>query len=227
MSIKYVAYYRVSTDKQGDSGAGLDAQRADVMKFIASTGGHLHAEYTDIESGSKFDRQGLQMAIATANMNGATLVVAKMDRLSRKVADLFTIRDSKIKIAICDMPDMDTLKFGIYATFAQHEREMISSRTKKALKARKDAGMVLGKLDNLTDAGRAIGRAKHSNNARMNGNNMRAYVVASDKRRAGDSFATIARVLNHYGFTTARGKAFHPNSVKQLMHVMDGHIVAM
>jgi len=227
MSIKYVAYYRVSTDKQGDSGAGLDAQKADVMKFIASTGGHLHAEYTDIESGSKFDRQGLQMAIATANMNGATLVVAKMDRLSRKVADLFTIRDSKISIAICDMPDMDTLKFGIYATFAQHEREMISSRTKKALKARKDAGMILGKLDNLTDAGRAKGRAKHTSNARMNGNNMRAYVVASDKRRAGDSFATIARVLNHYGFTTARGKAFHPNSVKQLMHVMDGHIVAM
>ena len=227
MSIKYVAYYRVSTDKQGDSGAGLDAQKADVMKFIASTGGHLHAEYTDIESGSKFDRQGLQMAIATANMNGATLVVAKMDRLSRKVADLFTIRDSKISIAICDMPDMDTLKFGIYATFAQHEREMISSRTKKALKARKDAGMILGKLDNLTDAGRAKGRAKHTSNARMNGNNMRAYVVASDKRRNGDSFATIARVLNHYGFTTARGKAFHPNSVKQLMHVMDGHIVAM
>jgi len=227
MSIKYVAYYRVSTDKQGDSGAGLDAQKADVMKFIASTGGHLHAEYTDIESGSKFDRQGLQMAIATANMNGATLVVAKMDRLSRKVADLFTIRDSKISIAICDMPDMDTLKFGIYATFAQHEREMISSRTKKALKARKDAGMILGKLDNLTDAGRAKGRAKHTSNARMNGNNMRAYVVASDKRRAGDSFATIARVLNHYGFTTARGKSFHPNSVKQLMHVMDGHIVAM
>jgi len=227
MSIKYVAYYRVSTEKQGDSGAGLDAQKADVMKFIASTGGHLHAEYTDIESGSKFDRQGLQMAIATATMNGATLVVAKMDRLSRKVADLFTIRDSKISIAICDMPDMDTLKFGIYATFAQHEREMISSRTKKALKARKDAGMILGKLDNLTDAGRAKGRAKHTSNARMNGNNMRAYVVASDKRRAGDSFATIARVLNHYGFTTARGKAFHPNSVKQLMHVMDGHIVAM
>lgn len=227
MSIKYVAYYRVSTDKQGDSGAGLDAQKADVMKFISSTGGHLHSEYTDIESGSKFDRQGLQMAIATATMNGATLVVAKMDRLSRNVGDLFAIRDSGVKIAICDMPDMDTLKFGIYATFAQHEREMISIRTKKALQARKDAGMILGKTENLTDAGRAIGRAKHTSNARMNGNNMRAYVVASDMRKNGDSFGAIARRLNHYGFTTARGKAFHPNSVKQLMHVMDGHTVAM
>lgn len=224
MSIKYVAYFRVSTDKQGDSGAGLDAQRADVMKF---TGGAIGAEYTDIESGSKFDRLGLQMAIAYAKMKDATLVVAKMDRLSRNVGDLFAIRDSGVKIAICDMPDMDTLKFGIYATFAQHEREMISIRTKKALQARKDAGMILGKTENLTDAGRAIGRAKHSSNARMNGNNMRAYVVASDMRKNGDSFGTIARRLNQFGFLTARGKAFHPNSVKQLMHVMDGHTVAM
>lgn len=224
MSIKYVAYYRVSTEKQGDSGAGLDAQKSDVMRF---TNGAIGAEYTDIQSGSKFDRLGLQMAIAYAKMNDATLVVAKMDRLSRNVGDLFAIRDSGIKIAICDMPDMDTLKFGIYATFAQHEREMISIRTKKALQARKDAGMILGKLDNLTDAGRAIGRAKHSNNARMNGNNMRAYVVASDMRKNGDSFGTIARRLNQFGFLTARGKAFHPNSVKQLMHVMDGHTVAM
>ena len=224
MNIKYVAYYRVSTEKQGDSGAGLDAQKADVMRF---TNGLIGAEYTDIQSGSKFDRLGLQMAIAYAKMHGATLVVAKMDRLSRNVADLFAIRDSGVKIAICDMPDMDTLKFGIYATFAQHEREMISIRTKKALQARKDAGMILGKLDNLTDAGRAIGRAKHSNNARMNGNNMRAYVVASDMRRAGESFGTISNRLNLFGFLTARGKAFHPNSVKQLMHVMDGHTVAM
>ena len=224
MNIKYVAYYRVSTEKQGDSGAGLDAQKADVMRF---TNGLIGAEYTDIQSGSKFDRLGLQMAIAYAKMNGATLVVAKMDRLSRNVADLFAIRDSGVKIAICDMPDMDTLKFGIYATFAQHEREMISIRTKKALQARKDAGMILGKLDNLTDAGRAIGRAKHSSNARMNGNNMRAYVVASDMRRAGESFGTISNRLNLFGFLTARGKTFHPNSVKQLMHVMDGHIVAM
>ena len=224
MNIKYVAYYRVSTEKQGDSGAGLDAQKADVMRF---TNGLIGAEYTDIQSGSKFDRLGLQMAIAYAKMHGATLVVAKMDRLSRNVGDLFTIRDSGVKIAICDMPDMDTLKFGIYATFAQHEREMISIRTKKALQARKDAGMILGKLDNLTDAGRAIGRAKHSSNARMNGNNMRAYVVASDMRRAGESFGTISNRLNLFGFLTARGKTFHPNSVKQLMHVMDGHIVAM
>ena len=224
MNIKYVAYYRVSTEKQGDSGAGLDAQKADVMRF---TNGLIGAEYTDIQSGSKFDRLGLQMAIAYAKMHGATLVVAKMDRLSRNVADLFAIRDSGVKIAICDMPDMDTLKFGIYATFAQHEREMISIRTKKALQARKDAGMILGKLDNLTDAGRAIGRAKHSSNARMNGNNMRAYVVASDMRRAGESFGTISNRLNLFGFLTARGKAFHPNSVKQLMHVMDGHTVAM
>lgn len=226
MSMKYVAYYRVSTEKQGDSGAGLDAQRADVMKF---TGGAIAVEYTDIESGSKFDRQGLQMAIAYATMHKdtVTLVVAKMDRLSRNVGDLFAIRDSGIRIAICDMPDMDTLKFGIYATFAQHEREMISMRTKKALQARKDAGMILGKVDNLTDAGRAIGRAKHTSNARMNGNNMRAYVVASDMRKNGDSFGTIARRLNQYGFLTARGKAFHPNSVKQLMNVMHGHIVAM
>lgn len=224
MGIKYVAYYRVSTEKQGESGAGLDAQRNDVMKF---TNGDIGAEYTDIESGSKFDRQGLQMAIAYAKMNDATLVVAKMDRLSRNAGDLFAIRDSRISIAICDMPDMDTLKFGIYATFAQHEREMISIRTKKALQARKDAGMILGKTENLTDSGRAIGRAKHSNNAKNNGNNLRAFVVASDMRKNGDSFGVIATRLNQFGFQTSRGKAFHPNSVRQLLNVMHGNVVAM
>lgn len=219
--IKYVAYFRVSTDKQGDSGAGLDAQRADVMRF---TNGAIGAEYTDIESGSNLDRPGLKMALYSAKMNGATLVVSKIDRLSRNVSHLCAIRDSGVKIAICDNPNMGTMEFGIYATFAQVEREMISTRTKKALQTRKDAGMVLGKLDNLTDAGRAMGRAKHSSKARNNLNNMRAFVVATDKRRNADSFATIAKVLNQYGFLTARGKKFHPNSVKQLLDVMHGHM---
>lgn len=224
MGIKYVAYYRVSTEKQGESGAGLDAQRNDVMKF---TNGDIGAEYTEIESGANSERPVLKMAIAFAKMHNATLVIAKLDRLARDVKKIFELRDSGVDFVCCDMPDCNTLTIGIFSVMAQHEREMISERTRKAIRTRINAGAKWGNAQNFSDSGRAIGRAKHSNNAKNNGNNLRAFVVASDMRKNGDSFGVIATRLNQFGFQTSRGKAFHPNSVRQLLNVMHGNVVAM
>jgi DNA invertase Pin-like site-specific DNA recombinase len=218
MAIKYVAYYRVSTDKQGNSGAGLEAQQNDVMRF---TGGAVGAEYKEIESGSNNERPVLAMAIRFAKMNDATLVIAKLDRLSRDVKFIFELRDAGVKFVCCDMPEMNTLNVGIFAVMAQHEREVIAERTRKAIRTKIDNGQKWGNAQNFSDATRAMGREAKTNKARNNGNNMRAYVVASDWRKQGASFAKIANVLNANGFTTSRGCQFHANSVKQLCKVME------
>ena len=218
MAIKYVAYYRVSTDKQGNSGAGLEAQQNDVMRF---TGGAVGAEYKEIESGSNNERPVLAMAIRFAKMNDATLVIAKLDRLSRDVKFIFELRDAGVKFVCCDMPEMNTLNVGIFAVMAQHEREVIAERTRKAIRTKIDNGQKWGNAQNFSDATRAMGREAKTNKARNNGNNMRAYVVASDWRKQKASFAKIANVLNANGFTTSRGCQFHANSVKQLCKVME------
>jgi DNA invertase Pin-like site-specific DNA recombinase len=161
------------------------------------------------------------MAIRFAKMNDATLVIAKLDRLSRDVKFIFELRDAGVKFVCCDMPEMNTLNVGIFAVMAQHEREVIAERTRKAIRTKIDNGQKWGNAHNFSDATRAMGREAKTNKARNNGNNMRAYVVASDWRKQGASFAKIANVLNANGFTTSRGCQFHANSVKQLCKVME------
>jgi DNA invertase Pin-like site-specific DNA recombinase len=161
------------------------------------------------------------MAIRFAKMNDATLVIAKLDRLSRDVKFIFELRDAGVKFVCCDMPEMNTLNVGIFAVMAQHEREVIAERTRKAIRTKIDNGQKWGNAQNFSDATRAMGREAKTNKARNNGNNMRAYVVASDWRKQKASFAKIANVLNANGFTTSRGCQFHANSVKQLCKVME------
>ena len=136
---KYIAYYRVSTQKQGISGLGLDAQRTDVNRFI-SRGGELVAEYQDIESGKKNNRPSLINAINEAKKQGATLLIAKLDRLSRNASFILTLRDSRVDFVCCDMPDANSLTIGIMAILAQDERERTSLRTKAALAELKRKG---------------------------------------------------------------------------------------
>jgi len=130
---KYVAYYRVSTDKQGASGLGLEAQQAAVASYATQI---VHS-FTEIESGKDNDRPQLAAAIAMAKKLKAALLIAKIDRLSRDAGFLFTLRGSGINIVAADMPHAGTLDFGMRAIFAQHEREEISRRTKAALAAAK------------------------------------------------------------------------------------------
>src|SRR5690606_35546137 len=141
---KCVAYERVSTARQGRSGLGLEAQRKAIDDFAASRGAILTGRFTEIESGRRNDRPKLAEALHLAKLTGATLVIAKLDRLSRNAVFLLTLRDSGVRFLAVDMPEANDLTVGIMALVAQQEREAISRRTKEALAAAKARGMTLG-----------------------------------------------------------------------------------
>ncbi len=136
---RYVSYFRVSTDKQGRSGLGLDAQRTAVEQFLATRGaaGCTMAEFVEIESGSKNDRPQLALALEACRKHRATLLIAKLDRLARNVAFIANLMDGNIDFVAVDMPHASRLVLHVMAAFAEHEREMISQRTKAALVAAK------------------------------------------------------------------------------------------
>ncbi len=211
----YVAYYRVSTTKQGVSGLGLQAQQDTVKHFIGSNG-NLLAEFTEIESGKNDKRNELQKAIDFANSKNAVLIIAKLDRLSRNASFIFQLRDSNVDFTCCDIPDANTMTIGIFALLAQQEREMISERTRKALKAKKENGFVLGKPENFTDEARAKGRKAYHEKAIENENNRRAFSLIQVLRNQQATYRFIADKLNDSGFKTSTGKMFYANSVKQI-----------
>jgi len=140
MATKYVAYYRVSTAKQGHSGLGLESQRQLVSSYEAD----IIGEFTEIESGKIDNRPQLELALDLCRRKGAAILIAKIDRLSRDAAFLLTLRKAGVDIIAADMPNAGTLEFGVRAVVAQHEREEISKRTKQALQAAKARGVVLG-----------------------------------------------------------------------------------
>ena len=211
---KYIAYYRVSTSKQGDSGLGLEAQRNDVMRY---TNGNLLHEFTDVASGKKSTRPELENAIAMAKSENAVLIFAKLDRLSRDVEFIFSIRNAGIEIVCCDLPDLNTLTIGIFATMAQYERELISERTKKALAVKKAQGVKLGKPENLTNEAKAKGREANSRNAKESKSNQTALIIARDHAKAGTPLSAIAESLNFLGIKTRRGGKWHKSAVHYLL----------
>lgn len=212
----YVAYYRVSTNEQGNSGLGLEAQKSDAYRFLKKSDTILK-EYTEVASGKNDERVELLRAIEYANNNNATLLIAKLDRLSRNAAFIFTLKDTGVKFVCADMPDANTLTIGIFATMAQHERELISKRTKSALAALKAKGVQLGKPENLTLEAMAKGRAMHSKKAREKENNVKATAMIKLLRKDGASLQEIANELNTLGFKTSRNKAFQKTTVSRLL----------
>lgn len=230
--MKYVAYYRVSTKMQGKSGLGLSAQRNDVKNFLKPTD-EIIKDFTEIDSGKNNARVELQKAIDFCKMENATLLIAKLDRLSRNAAFIFKIKDSKVNFICCDMPDANTLTIGIFATLAQYEQEMISTRTKAALAARKAKGLPLGTPENLTNEARLKGTAKIKENARTNENNTRATALILSKMNetkkvirkvngkevekwVKKSLSDIANELNEMRFRTSKGKQFKKETVRRL-----------
>jgi DNA invertase Pin-like site-specific DNA recombinase len=143
-STQFIAYYRVSTDRQGRSGLGLEAQRAAVANYLAANGSGLLAEYTEVETGKRNDRPDVQKALAACRKHKARLVIAKLDRLSRNVAFIAAMMDAGVEFVACDNPHATRLTLHILAAVAEHEREMIASRTKAALQAAKARGVRLG-----------------------------------------------------------------------------------
>jgi DNA invertase Pin-like site-specific DNA recombinase len=217
--LKYIAYYRVSTVKQGRSGLGLEAQRAAVISFTRNPAGIIQ-EFTEMESGKNNGRPLLEQAILAAKKQSATLIIAKLDRLSREVAFLFQLKKRVEKNSISwlclDIPEMNTLNIGIWGTMAQHEREQISKRTKVALQALKARGIKLGNLNNLTTTGRELGVAAIRKKAAENENNRRATELTRLYREQGLSWMAIADKLNQAGFKASKGGAFQAIQVQRI-----------
>lgn len=213
---KYIAYYRVSTQKQGKSGLGLEAQKNLVHNFI-NCADCLLGEYTETESGKNNTRPQLQKAIDKSKELGATLVIAKLDRLSRSAAFIFQLKDANVNFVCADMPDANTLTIGIFASLAQYERELISSRTKAALAEKKRQGAKLGTPNNLTQEARNKGVLVRQQKANEKKENRQATELILLYRKQGLSFQSIVDKLNNQGYKTSRGKLFYRSTVKMLL----------
>lgn len=223
---KWVAYYRVSTARQGQSGLGLEAQRKAVADYLdggrarASPASPLVAEFTEVESGKRADRPELAKALAACRLHKATLIIAKLDRLSRNAHFLLGLQEAGVRFVAADMPEANEMVVGILAVVAQAERKMISDRTKAALAAVKARGRTLGTPRNLTDTARQKGR-KASVEARQEAAKARDGDVLPAIREAQERGATslrqIAALLNTQGIPTARGKLWNAGQVSRVM----------
>lgn len=207
---KIVAYYRVSTQKQGKSGLGLDGQRAAVAAY-AKAGRLIVAEYTEIESGRKSDRQRLAAAIGHAKLCRGVLVVAKLDRLARNVAFLSALMDSGVDFVACDNPHANRLTIHILAAVAEAEAVAIGERTRSALAAAKARGVKLGASRpghvGLTQEARQAGAeaAAEARTAQAKQAYEFLFPAVRDWRAAGESYQSIADQLNAAGHVTQSG----------------------
>ncbi len=213
--MNYIAYYRVSTAKQGQSGLGLEAQRQAVMRYLGMDK-NMVAEFTDVESGKNDNRPELLKAMDQAKQEQATLVIAKLDRLSRNLTFISMLMDAHIKFVCCDMPQANEFTIHIFAALAQQERKMISERTKAALQSKKEQGIKLGKPENLTQLAVAKGLETRVKNSRIHQGNRQAKELINFYRVQGLTYAAIAERLNGLGYKTRRGKAFHPQTIHML-----------
>ncbi|MBR0812160.1 recombinase family protein [Bradyrhizobium diazoefficiens] len=229
--LKLVAYMRVSTQKQGRSGLGLEAQKADIENFALARGGRIVAEFTEVESGKSSERGELLKAIRHAKITGATLIIAKLDRLSRSASFTLTLRDSGVKFLCCDMPEANDLTIGVLAVVAQAEAEAISRRTRDALRAARKRIAETGqrscpevkRLGNPNGAA-ALRRAKKGNAAAVTrirlGADQRAKDLASEieaiREGGAVTLAAVAQELNRREIVTPRGRKWHASSVANL-----------
>jgi len=212
--MQFIAYYRVSTQKQGRSGLGLDAQTNAVREYVSRSGGGLVASHTEIESGKKTDRVELQAALAACKAQGATLIVAKLDRLGRNMAFVSALMESGVDFICCDNPHANKLTIHILAAVAEYEREQISQRTRAALHAARLRGVRLGSP--RPHAGSALGNAKQA--AKANSFAARIRLTVADMQAAGiTSLSAIASALNERGISTARGGAWHATTVRNVL----------
>jgi DNA invertase Pin-like site-specific DNA recombinase len=225
---KFVSYCRVSTAKQGRSGLGLEAQRSAIAEFLAGGQWKLVAEYVEVETGKNDDRPELRKALHRAKVTGATLVIAKLDRLSRNLRFIAELQEAKVKFVCADMPEANELTVHIFASLAQHERKVISERTRRALQAAKARGKILGN----PNGARALQRAAKGNmaavaevKARADRHAQDVLPIIDDIRSVGDAgLRRIAEELNTRGILTARNAQWHPTTVRNLL-VRSGRLI--
>lgn len=218
---KYVAYLRVSTQKQGYSGLGIEAQKEIIHNYLRDT--NPIAEYIEIESGRKTDKERPQLrsALEHCRKDGATLIVAKLDRLARNVSFLSSLLENDVEIVFCDFPQANKMVLHILAAISQYEAELIATRTKQALAAKKARGTKLGNPEHLLDKHKeAVANSNRTNRdkARSNPNNKRAVAFLKVLVAQGNSTLNqMAEVLNKEGFVTSQGCRFTPSTVYKLI----------
>ena len=216
----FVAYYRVSTARQGKSGLGLEAQQRAVADFLNGGSWELLAQFVEIESGKTDGRPQLEQALATCELSGATLVVAKLDRLSRNLAFLAKLQESGARFVAADMPEANELTIHIMAAVAQAERKAISTRTKEALAAAKARGVCLGgNRGNLQDLrkGPAKSAEVRGRQARERALKVRRQIEAIITGGEGKSLRQIAAALNRRGITAPRGGLWRASQIRSVL----------
>lgn len=214
----FVSYLRVSTERQGRSGLGLEAQRRAVADFLAGGSWRHVAELVEVESGARDERPRLAEALALCRLHGATLVIAKLDRLSRDAAFLLNLQKAGVRFVAADMPEANELVVGIMAVVAQAERKMISARTKAALAAAKARGVRLGRPENLSNctAGQVLGRQRQAQRARERAQDL-APILAEIRAGGAVSLRQIAAALNDRSVPAARGGAWTATQVRRVL----------
>jgi DNA invertase Pin-like site-specific DNA recombinase len=214
--MKYVAYYRVSTKKQGVSGLGLEAQKDSVHRYIAPE--LIDAEFLEVETGtSKKKRPILMEALELCKKHDATLLIAKLDRLARNVSFVSSLMDSKVKFKAVDFPEANELTIHILSAIAQHEAKIISSRIVDALAVKKRKGEIMGTPTNLTYNDRLKGVKIIKENANNNSNNIKAKAMIEKCIQSKYTLQSIANELNKSQFKTSKGKAFNPIQISRLI----------
>ena len=211
---QFIKYYRVSTRSQADSGLGLSAQQRDIDLYLstyAETPWEVIAEFTDVQSGKDDNRPELQKAMALAEETGATILIAKLDRISRRVSFISAIMErKKLNLTVATMPNADKFQLHIYAALAEQEREFISLRTKQALAPLKGTGKLggnRGNIDKANEAARALADAHAA----------KVMDTVLPLKEAGRTLQQIANTLNKSGVKTARGGKWHPTTVKNVL----------
>jgi len=218
MSIRYVAYYRVSTQKQGRSGLGLYAQKQSVNTYLQHFGGELVAEYMEVESGKRPDRPEFTKAADYAELSNAILLVAKLDRLSRDLHFVTSLQKRGIRFKLCDLPEIDQLTIHILAAMAEHEARMISVRTKQAMQEAKRRGVVLGnpQLSRQRNTDVAAANARRVSEQQLWQSKIVKVIQHLMETEHLATCQAIAEALNTRGLTTQRGKAFTVSVVSKL-----------
>lgn len=224
VSKKFVAYYRVSTARQGHSSLGLDAQRASVSTFVAAQDGRILDSFTEVESGKRSDRPELLRALRRAKVSGAKLVIAKMDRLSRNASFLLNLRDSGVQFVAVDIPNADETVVGIMAVMAQRERELIAQRTREALAIAKVRLALAGRKLGNPNGAAALRRARRGNTAALASITAKAATQAEYYRETladidpGSKLPlrAIAAELNNREIVSPRGRTWYASSVSRL-----------
>lgn len=216
---KFVTYLRVSTERQGKSGLGLEAQRAAVAAHI-QVRGEVLAEFVEVESGKKNDRPQLALAMAEAKRHGAVLLIAKLDRLARNVAFIANLLESGVEIAAADMPEANRFLLHVMAAVAEHEAQAISDRTKAALAAAKARGVKLG-WSNPSRAAEQRRAAAKGVDVRRYQSQIRALKILPTirylQKNGAVSLRQIADQLNENSVPTARGGKWYASTVKNVL----------